>query len=570
MTEHIRSVDTSGSNTLTTPSGARAHRDHIAHNEVLAKQFYSVRPGVWNFVGNGLSNQTFVEGPGGIIAIDTGESIEEMRSALAALRQHTSAPIAAVVYSHFHYIEGTKAVLEEGNHVSPLPIYGHPKIAGNRERTASEISPAYVRGMVEQFGIFLPADGPDGLVNIGLGFYFRSPDHAPFTPGHLPVTHEFTDGATLTIAGLDVHVYYAPSDSDDSVTMWFPTLDLVVHNLIWPALFNVFAIRGEEYRDCQVMIRGIDQLRALQPHYLVATHGPPLIGQERVAAATERYRDSLQFLWDQTVRGINKGFSTDQLAETVRLPDLYDVDYLTSERYGIAEHHVRQIHNGLRGFFDGDESKLLPVAPAERYGRLIKGFGGRDAVTRQVDSALQADDVRWATELATWLVRSEGATDPDRQLLARCLRVIAERTPAANIRNWCLARARHLDGTTPMNTMFRHRFTQRALDGLSTASAISTLRVLLDPSRVEGFECHVGFVVGDDRTGLHIRNGVAVPTSGEGADVVLTMSRATLDSLLSEKAQLSDAVADGSVHITGDEESARTALGAFELKGLRS
>ena len=33
-------------------------------------------------MGNGLSNQTFVEGPEGIIAIDTGESVQEMREAI--------------------------------------------------------------------------------------------------------------------------------------------------------------------------------------------------------------------------------------------------------------------------------------------------------------------------------------------------------------------------------------------------------------------------------------------------------------------------------------------------------
>ena len=52
-----------------------------------------------------------------------------------------------------------------------------------------------------------------------------------------------------TIAGLAVEFYPAPSDATDSATIWFPELKLAVNNLLWPALFNVFAIRGEEYRD---------------------------------------------------------------------------------------------------------------------------------------------------------------------------------------------------------------------------------------------------------------------------------------------------------------------------------
>ena len=562
------SIDKNVANTVTLATGARAHKDHVAQNDVIAKNFEAVRPGVWSFVGNGLSNQTFIEGPAGIIAIDTGESIEEMRAALRELRIHTPRPIAAVIYSHFHYIEGTKAILEEGNHVQPLPIYGHEKIAFNRSRTSSEISPAYVRGLVEQFAMVMPLDGPDATVNIGLGFYFRNPAHAPFTPGHLPITSALGDGATTTIAGLRVDSFYAPSDSDDSLTLWFPELETCVHNLVWPTLFNVFAIRGEEYRDPQGLIHGIDHLLALGAEHLVATHGPSLNGREDIAHKVRRYRDSLQFLWDQTVRGINKGMSTDELAASITMPDLYRVDYLTSERYGVAEHHVRQIHNGLRGWFDGDESKLFPVEPATRYAKLIAGFGGRQAVTSQVEAALAENDPRWATELATWLVRSPECTIDDRVLLATCLRTIAERTSSANIRNWCITRARHLDGSGNIDRLFGHRFTPYTLNGVASALLIQTLRVLLDPVVAEGIDFHIGFAIDGEPAGLHVRNCVAVPTDGSGADARVVLSRATLNALLSGKASLEAAIDAGDVVVDGDRHQVVATLSCFEVRGF--
>jgi alkyl sulfatase BDS1-like metallo-beta-lactamase superfamily hydrolase len=566
--EPVRSVDTSGARTVTLKNGAVAHRDHVGQNAVLQRSFSSVRDGVWNFVGNGLSNQSFIVAPDGVIAIDTGESVEEMREALRELRRHTDAPIAAVIYTHFHYVEGTRAIFDEGNHSSPLPIYGHPRITINRERIATEIAPAYVLGLIHQFGIFMPDSGPDALVNDGLGFFFRNPAHAPFTPGHVPVSNPFVDGEVVKIAGLSVQAFYAPSDSDDSLTLWFSELGVCVHNLIWPTLFNVFAIRGEEYRDSQVLLRGIDQLRSLHASYLVGTHGPAIVGADNVAEKSERYRDSIQFLWDQTVRGANKGLSTDELAATVRLPDLYDVDYLTSERYGIAEHHVRQIHNGIRGWFDGDESKLLPVEPGIRYDRLIEGFGGRAEVAQRVRTALDSDDVRWATELATWLARSTHGADEDNNLLATCLRTIAQRTPAANIRNWCLTRARHLDGTTPLTTLLRHRFTARNLSDAKLQHAVSTLRVLLDPQRADGVDAHVAFMVNDEVAGLHVRRGVAVPTLGEDASCTFSMDRAVFDSILCERQSLRDAIASGEVLVSGDRAAGVRALNSFELVSL--
>ncbi len=143
------------------------------------------RPGVWCMVGNGLSNQTFVDAPDGIIAIDTGESTEEMAAALAALREHTDRPIAAVIYTHFHYVSGTAAI-EADKHLIGYPIWGHERIRVNRERMATEVGVTMRRGLVHQFGLTLPTDGPDGLVSAGLGPWYRNPAHAPFTDGFVP------------------------------------------------------------------------------------------------------------------------------------------------------------------------------------------------------------------------------------------------------------------------------------------------------------------------------------------------------------------------------------------------
>ena len=543
-----RSFDPTDANVVTAPNGARVHRDHLAQNDVIRREFYEVRPGAWCFVGNGLSNQTFIDAPEGIIAFDTGESVQEMALALAELRTRTDRPIAAVVYSHFHYVEGTQAVLDEGNHAVPLPIFGHRRIALNKARTSGEIAPAYGRGLVEQFAIVMPQDGPDGLVNVGLGFSYRNPAHAPATPGYLPVTRELPDEGEVTIAGERVLVRHSPSDSDDSVNFFFPRTGVCVHNTVWPLLFNVFAIRGEEYRDPRVLIPGIENIIAWAPEHLIATHGPPLSGRDDIRTKSERYRDSIQFMWDQTVRAINKGWTMDEIAARVALPPLYDQDYLTSERYGVAEHHLRQIYTGLRGWFDGEESKLFPLEPGERFARLIEGFGGRAEVSRQASAALDSDDIRWGVEMATWLVRSDGATDADRRLLARGLRLVAERTPAANIRNWAITRARHLDGQTPMDRFMTHSFGAKTIAHAASVDLVHTLRVLLDPAKAEGVSAHLRIVVDGEAAGLLVRNCVAVPTDGTDATGEASMTRATFVAVLSGKQKWSEA----DIAVSGD------------------
>ena len=547
--------------------GASAHRLLVDHSERLAQKLYAPSPGVWCFVGNGLSNQTFIEGPEGVIAIDTGESVEEMRAALRQLATVCDRPVVAVMYTHFHYVGGTRAVLQAFG--ADIPIYAHDRVVANLRRTSDDIAPMYGRGLVEQFGLALPATGLDSMPNVGLGLTFRLAEHAPHTPGFVPPTITTNRPTEWRIAGLDVQVTPAPSDADDSVTIWFPALKTAVQNLVWPALFNIFPIRGEEYRDPRVLLRGLDDLLALGAQHVLGTHGPPISGATEIVTRVRAYRDAIQFLWDQTVRGMNRGWTADELAARVRLPQTCDADYITAERYGVAEHHVRQIHNGLKGWFDGDPARLFPLEPAERASRLIEGFGGRSVVRTQATAAIQKDDLRWAIELASWLVAAPATKadelQTDRNLLAGALRIVGQRTPAANIRSWVLTRARDLEGVGSLDRYRKHRFRRDSILA-DPAGSVATLRVMLDPHRADDLDVHVRFDFGSDREcGLHVRNQVAVPTDGSTASISLRVDPELWAEFLAGKKPLDDLLTDKRSTAVGNKEGLRAMLACFDI-----
>jgi len=335
-------------------------------------------------------------------------------------------------------------------------------------------------------------------------------------------------------------------------------------------LFNVFAIRGEEYRDPQVMLRGLDHLLGLHSEHLAGAHGPPISGADSVKDRVTKYRDSLQFLWDQTVRHTNRGMSSVDLAATIRLPDQCDDDYLTSELYGVAEHHVRQIRSGIFGFFDGHEANLFPLSTQEHSDRMIKGFGGKETVRSQAKGAIDHDDLRFAIELSSWLAYSTDPSDSDKQLLASALRLVAQRTPAANIRNWCLARARHLDGSFDAKRFNTHRISKRQILSGPISSSVSILRVLLEPTRSKGIDIHIAFMFPQGTTGLHIRNCVAVPTDGSSATNSISCELAVWADILSGSTTLSQAIAASVLQIDGNTAHVLRALDCFDVAGLRS
>ena len=565
----MRSFDPDPNVIVTGPRGQRVHRVALQHVDRLKRHLYEIRSGVWSLVGNGLSNQTFIEAPEGIIAIDTGESDEEMRSAIAELRSVTDRPIVAVIYTHFHYVNGTKEVLREA--AADLPIYGHERISFNRQRAMTEIGPAYGRGLVYQFGTSLPLDGPDGVVSMGLGLFYRNPDHHPFTDGYVAPNITWSGGESVIIGGLRVEITHAPSDADDSVTLWFPEISTCVHNLVWPALFNIFAIRGEEYRDPEVLIRGIDHILSLNSEHLVGTHGPPISGAADIHRRVTADRDSIQFHWDQTVRGMNKGLTSDELSYLVTLPASCDSDYLTSELYGVAEHHVRQIMAGMRGWFDGDPAKLFPLESHERATRLVQGFGGAEKVARLVDEAIESHDLRWALELSSWLVARHDGTREDRERLAAVLRHIGNQSTAANIRNWCLTTARDLDGSTDQSRLRVHRLREGQVLKMSSFQSLRILRVLLDPERAAGMHQMVGF---DFDSGISadlvIRNCVSVVSEGRVAENRIALTHEIWAKILGGRSSMSDALAHGDVTASGSQERILEILSVFENPGLRS
>lgn len=549
------------------PAGQLAHPDAIAHNQRLQPRLYRVGDHAWSLVGNGLSNQNFVEAPDGIIAIDTGESVEEMRSALKQLREHTDRPIVACIYTHFHYINGTVALLEEPS-TKDLQIYGHRGIEANLLRFGGEIAPRAGRGLVHQFGTALPDQGEDALLHCGLGLFLRNPDHAPYTAGYIPAQHTIDQPTTLDIAGLQVALIPAVSDADDSITIWFETLSLCVNNLVWPSLFNIYAIRGEQFRNPTELLKGIDAIYDLQPEHLVCTHGPPLSGKEsgkEIAPAVLDYRDAIQFIWDQTVRGVNRGLRLSELTEHVQLPERFNRSYFTRQFYGLVEHHVRQIHNGLFGWLDEDESKLFPVPEAERCERLVAGFGGHQTVRQEVDKAIKEEDLRWAAELATWLNRSSGCEQSDKQRLATVLRKFSQQTPSANVRNWCLTRALELEGSIDLERLLVHRFRLGDVLRASPTRYIPVLRVLFDPAKAAGCDDELAWhFASGERAGLRIRGQVAVVTNGDNATIGLGLSHETWAQILSGKTSVSEAVAEGVVATVGDTARIYAFLNTFD------
>jgi alkyl sulfatase BDS1-like metallo-beta-lactamase superfamily hydrolase len=128
-----------------------------------------------------------------------------------------------------------------------------------------------------------------------------------------------------------------------------------------------------------------------------------------------------------------------------------------------------------------------------------------------------------------------------------------------------------LDGSLDATRFNTHRINKRQILSGPISSAVSILRVLLEPTRAEGIDIYIAFNFSQgQKTGLHIRNCVAVPTDGSSATNSISCELAVWADILSGSTTLSQAIAASVLQIDGNKTQVLRALACFDVVGLQS
>lgn len=487
--------------------------------EVVGKQVYQI-------FGYALSALTVVVGDDGVILIDPAEDVEKGRRQLAEIRKITDKPIRAIVYSHWHtdHYAGVKAfVSQEQVDAGECQIIAHRDFLDNVIANSVSGQGPIIGARVEYSLGTLPEVGPEGRVNGGLG-----PDFIMETISLIAPTVPVDDRLEHTVAGVRMVHSWAPSEAIDEIITWFPDLGVlqsaeVIQGESFP---NLHTIRGSRYRDPQQWFRSIDRyLRPLPAEVMIPSHGRPVIGRAEVAKVLRDYRDAISYVYDQTLRYMNRGYLPDDLVAHVHLPEELAASEWLGDFYGGVPHSVREIYVGELGFFDGDPTTLAPLHPTESSARYVDLMGGRDRVLTAARDAAETGDHQWAAELSRHLVRVDTDDVEARTVKAGALRQIGYTTPNSNWRNWYLTAAHELDGTID----YSRKLNLAASDQTAAMPALALLeglRFRIDPAKADGVEQSIGVNVADtgDTIGVTVRHGIVETTTTIPDDAVLVFT----------------------------------------------
>lgn len=486
----------------------------------------STQPGrrVWSIVGIGLAAATVIEADQSLIVVDTGEDMQQARRHIAHVRRLSDKPVRAVIYSHWHYSEGT-AAYEQAWPDAPLQVWGHESLHALKSRSIGALGLAMARRAWRHFGVDLPASGPDALLGVGIGNRFidlaDGPPESGYRPPNRPVRG---DGETHVIDGVRLQFFNHASDSSDALVIWLPEVRVAVNNHVWNVLPNLYSLRGGRYRDPADWIAALDRILSLEPVALANVHGLPTVGERVVRERVIAQRDAMQFIHDQTVRWINRGLHVEDIVERVRLPAPLRLADVNRQNYGETAHHVRGVYHGLMGWFSEDAVEINPLPRAERARRIVAGFGGMAATRAMAEQALAAGEHQWAAELTAWMLLVQPDEADAARLQARALRAMAQATPAGSTRNFLLTQALHREGRLDMHRPSVDLIRVERLRATPPGTFVEALRYAVDPD-VAGPDMVFGIRFTDtgDAFGLTLRNGVAVFSRGMPDDPDLAL-----------------------------------------------
>lgn len=535
-------------------AGGDVHPVLAAHTAEFERKVYRVTDGVYVAVGFGLANSILIEGDDCSVVVDVMASVESARAVKAAFDEVSKKPIRALIYTHNHpdHVFGGPGFVPADQ---PIDVYAHETTSELIDRLVSVLRPIIERRSDRMFGTYLPADGPDRIVNSGIGPFLEGA-HGGGTPGLIRPNKTFRDQLEVTVCGTKLQLVHAPGETDDQIFVWLPERKtLLPGDNVYKAFPNLYTIRGTSYRDVAGWVRSLDRMRALQPEHLVPSHTRPLSGAAEIDGVLTAYRDAIQFVYDQTIRGMNRGLTPDELVQTVKLPPHLASHPYLQELYGTVEWSVRSIFAGTLGWFDGDTATLSPEPPAERAAGYVALAGGPEPMLAAARKAMADGRPRWAAELATHLLRVEPSSAPAKRVKADALRALGHASVSPNGRNFYLTQALELEGKVQVVSKPPTENLRAFIQSIPIRNLIGAMPSFLDAAGAADVDAQLGFRFTDtpETFTLHVRHGVAeFRAEAPPPDAIVLVTEATVwREILSGLRGAPLAFASGAVKVEG-------------------
>ncbi|WP_340540755.1 alkyl sulfatase dimerization domain-containing protein [Nocardioides sp. GXZ039] len=468
-----------------------------------------------------LGNAIIIEGESGLIVYDTGCNLDAGAKIAEEIRAISPKPVRAVFYSHHHadHFNGTSAFVDPAAVAAgQVAIYAWENFSAEKENEFGDLVARQSMGLGYYGGAFL---APEDQHHHGIGLLPTGG-----ASGYLPATHVLSEDQTLVIEGVEIRVFYTGGEAISEFGLHLPAFDCIaIADEFFTGLANLHTIRGSKPRVPDNYLAALQRVLDIGPEWLVGSHIEPIQGRDLIAARVTRYRDAIKYLWDQTVRLINKGYTPTELQHALKdLPEeVVDPPY-TVPLYGTPSTMVPEFFTGWVSWFSGDSTELFPSAPGIKEARLTELMGGVDRVLDAAKSDHAAGEHQLAAELAQIALRADPENQDAKLVKAAALRARGYQEINPIARSWYLTGALELEGRIDPGLILRAYGSVLDLERTVT-QIVAGWRYLLDADAAKDVRLAAGIVAADtgEETTVRIRNRVLETTGGIDDDVTVVV-----------------------------------------------
>ena len=532
---------------------------------------FEVTKGVYQVRGYDLANMSIIESDNGWIIVDPLTARETASKAFLFAQQHLGEkPLKAILFTHSHidHFGGVQGVIQHlsDDEKNALQIIAP---AGFEEEATSEniiAGTAMSRRAMYMYGKRLERN-ERGHVGTGLG---KGPAFGTFGI-ETPTTLIHETGTTLTIDGVPfVFQTVSGSEAPAEFTFYLPKqkafcgAELVSNNM-----HNLYTLRGAKVRDARIWSGFIDEARTrfADADVYFASHHWPLWGQQNINAFLEKQRDTYKFIHDQSVRMLNQGFTPNEIAENLTMPDALNQDFHNQGYYGTVKHNAKAVYQAYLGWFTANPAKLDPLPEPQAAVRYVEMMGGVERILQQAQTQFNeaanmspengTETYRWLAELLNHAVFAEPDNSQAKGLLAKVYDQLGYQAEAAPWRDFYLTGAYELRHGAP-DTGISPAVMKEVLMKTSVDKFFDSMSVRLIAEKAEGVNLTVNITFTDLNESylLSVNNSVLhhkKVSAGTKADATLKLTRALFINMIVGEAGLKDTLFSDELSLEGSK-----------------
>jgi len=464
-----------------------------------------------------LGNSTIIEGDDGLIVYDTGVNMEAGEVIAAEIRKISDKPVKAIFYSHHHtdHYNGAAAIVDPAEvEAGNVEIYAWSNFAAEMTNEFGELIARQSMGSGYYGGAFL---APEDKHHHGIG---TVPTGG--APGYIPPTTLLSEDTTVTIAGVEIRVFYTGGEAISEFGLHLPGLDMIaIADEFFTGIPNLHTIRGSKPRIPDNYLKALQRVLDVRPEWLVGSHIMPIQGKAAIVDHVTKYSDALKYLWDQSVRLINKGYTPVELQHALKeFPEEVTDPPYTVPMYGTPFTMVPEFFTGWVSWFTGDSTDLFPSPNGKKAERLTALMGGVEAVLDAAKADHAAGDHQLAAELAQIALRADPDNQDARLVKAAALRARGYQEINPIARSWYLTGALELEGAVDPGQILNAYAAMFEATARPVSAIVAGWRYQLDADAARGVSLALGIRdvdTGDELT-VRVRNRVLLVEAGLADD----------------------------------------------------